>query len=300
MLELSNIWNYCDETGITTVQVPPKILAPKGKKQIGGMTSGERRINVTMIAAVSASGNSVPPLFVSPHVNFKPFMLNGAPPGSVGAANPSGWYNETIFMQFLQLFIQHVHPSAEKPVLILLDNHKNHISLSVIDLAKSSDVVLLTFHPHTSHRVQPLDREVFGPFKTYHNEAVNNWMLSPGNAGKPVTIYDIAALAGQTYPRAFVPTNIMKGFKVTGFVPFNENIFPGTEFMAVSVTYRHMSHENISQTCAPVTDAEPSTGKEDDSSNLAPKRLPLVSTIVSPEMIRLHPKAQPRKTANRG
>lgn len=35
----SDICN-CDETGVTTVRIPPKILAPKGKTQIGGVTYG--------------------------------------------------------------------------------------------------------------------------------------------------------------------------------------------------------------------------------------------------------------------
>lgn len=47
--EPADIWN-CDETGISTVHVSPKILAPKSKKQIGSMTSEERGANVTMIA----------------------------------------------------------------------------------------------------------------------------------------------------------------------------------------------------------------------------------------------------------
>ena len=38
--EPSNIRN-CDETGITTVHAPPKIIAPKGKKQVGSITSAE-------------------------------------------------------------------------------------------------------------------------------------------------------------------------------------------------------------------------------------------------------------------
>lgn len=39
-----------DETGLSTVQNLPKILAPKGVKAIGGMTSAERGTNVSMIA----------------------------------------------------------------------------------------------------------------------------------------------------------------------------------------------------------------------------------------------------------
>ncbi|XP_065662658.1 uncharacterized protein LOC101240724 isoform X2 [Hydra vulgaris] len=171
----SNIWN-CDETGITTVHVPPKILAPKDKKQIGSMTSAERGNNVTMIAAINATGNSIPPLIVFPRAKFKEYMLNNSPPGSVGAANISGWPNEVIFVQFLEHFISNVRPSIEKPVLLLMDNHESQVNISVIELAKKSGIVLMTFHPHTTHKMQPLNRGVFGPFKTFYYNAMNSWM----------------------------------------------------------------------------------------------------------------------------
>lgn len=64
-----------DETGNSTVHVPPKVLATRGEKQVGSMTSGERDINVTMIAAVSAISNHVPPMLIFPRVHFKEHML---------------------------------------------------------------------------------------------------------------------------------------------------------------------------------------------------------------------------------
>ena len=82
-------------------------------------------------------------------------MIHGAPPGSVGTAHPSGWSNEKIFVEFLNHFITHVKPSQERPVLLLLDNHDSHVNIPAIDLAKSSGIVVLTFHPHTSHKMQP-------------------------------------------------------------------------------------------------------------------------------------------------
>ncbi|XP_065672428.1 tigger transposable element-derived protein 1-like [Hydra vulgaris] len=294
----SNIWN-CDETGITTVHVPPKILAPKGKKQIGSITSAERGNNVTMIAAINATGNSIPSLLVFPRAKFKDYMLNNCPPGSVGAANKSGWSNEVIFVQFLEHFISNVRPSIKKPVLLLMDNHESHVNISVIELAKKSGIVLMTFHPHTTHKMQPLDRGVFGPFKTFYNNAMNNWMISPGNAGKPVTIFDISYLVGQAYPHAFVPNNIINSFKCTGFYPFNENIFTDIDFLAANVTDRPivnteacLSNEIIDVKTAP--SSVPST------SSIVLGEIPTVSlpsrSIVSPEIIRPHPKAKLRKT----
>lgn len=56
-----DIWNL-DETGITTVQKQVSVVGPKGVKQIGSLTSGERGSLVTMCAAVNALGNTIPPM----------------------------------------------------------------------------------------------------------------------------------------------------------------------------------------------------------------------------------------------
>ena len=41
-----------DETGISTVQKPMKVLALKGKHQRGGITSGERGVNTTGVVVM--------------------------------------------------------------------------------------------------------------------------------------------------------------------------------------------------------------------------------------------------------
>ena len=95
------IWN-CDETGMTT----PKILGPKGIKQLGQMTSGERSQNVTMIAAINAIGNHIPPMMIFPRVNFKEHMIKGAPNGTIGVQiNPDGLMNNFLFSFFSLLNI---------------------------------------------------------------------------------------------------------------------------------------------------------------------------------------------------
>lgn len=175
-----------------------------------------------------------------------------------------------------------------------MDNHESHVSLAAIELAKSSGIILLTFHPHTSHKMQPLDRTVFGPFKTYYNAAINNWMLSPGNSGKPVSIYDIAALAGQAYPRAFTPSNITKGFQVSGFVPFNEQIFPDTEFLGANVTDRPIPQNIQNEDCNISADLP----NHANTQNVSGQDKPSTSSFISPQMIRPHPKAEARKVAS--
>lgn len=56
----SDIWNV-DETGVTTVQSPDRVIARRGAKQADAMTSGERGVLVSVACAVQAHGNATPP-----------------------------------------------------------------------------------------------------------------------------------------------------------------------------------------------------------------------------------------------
>lgn len=294
-----NIWN-CDETGISTVHVPPKILASKGLKQVGSMTSAERGTNITMIGAINAGGGFIPPMLIFPRKHFKDHMLKGAPSGTIGGANLSGWSNEDLFYDFFKHFIKFSGASKQNPVILLMDNHQSHISIPTIELAKENGVTLLTFHPHTSHKMQPLDRCVFGPFKAFYNRAMNDWMTTPGNVGKPATIYDVAELVGRAFTLAFTPSNIINGFKVCGLHPLNEDVFEDSEFLPSNVTDRSIQdqEENQSQIDYPIQSNSQSINTE--SEPLTPGTVTLSPNIVTPEQIRPYPKALPRKQIHRG
>lgn len=53
-----------DEAGFTTVHRPTNVIAPKGLKQFGAPTSGERGKTVTVVCCVSATGVFIPPMFI--------------------------------------------------------------------------------------------------------------------------------------------------------------------------------------------------------------------------------------------
>ena len=158
-----------DETGLTTVQKPSKIIAKKGSKQVGAITSGERGTLVTMSLADSATGNSLPSMIIFPRKKLRPFMMKNAPLGSVGAVHPSGWMTAENFLIFVEHFVKFTRCTTEKPILLILDNHSSHLSIPVLNFCKRNGVVLLSFPPHTSHRLQPLDRTVYGPLKIIIN-----------------------------------------------------------------------------------------------------------------------------------
>lgn len=225
-----------DETGVTTVQTPKQVVTEKGKRQVGAITSAERGELVTVVCAVSAAGNAAPPMFIFPRVRYKDHFITGAPPGSIGTSTRSGWINEDAFAEYLQHLVKHTNCSTDHPMLLILDNHEAHISFRAVDIAKSMGVVMLTIPPHTSHRMQPLDKSVFGPFKAYYNRALDGWMRS--NPGKTASIYQIAGCVNEAFLSAMTPRNIISGFRSTGIFPYNRDIFPDAEFEPSMVSDR--------------------------------------------------------------
>jgi hypothetical protein len=72
--QCQDIYNV-DKTAVTTVQKLSRIIARKGVKQVGAVTSAERGSLVTMVVAVSASGNSILPFFVFPRKKYRDYFI---------------------------------------------------------------------------------------------------------------------------------------------------------------------------------------------------------------------------------
>lgn len=218
-----------DETGVTTVQETEKIIAPKGLKRVGSVTSWERGKTVTVICAMSASGSFIPPLFIFPRQRHSPQLEKDGPLGAVYTCSHNGWTNENIFILWLRHFIKHSKPTAEKPVLLVLDNHNSHCTLEAWELAKENHIIMLTIPPHSSHRLQPLDVAFYSPLKQAYNKECNMYIKSR-NLIK-ITPYEIAGLFNKAYTRVASIEKGVSSFKTTGIFPMNPDMFCDDDFM---------------------------------------------------------------------
>jgi len=212
------IWNV-DETGLTTVQNPCKIVACKGVKQVGAATSAERGQLVTLCCAVNALGHALPPVFIFPRVRYHERFVDGGPPGCIGVSHKSGWMPQENFLIFLKHFAKHSQSSIDHPVLLLLDNHESHLSVDGIQFAKDNGIHLLSFPPHCSHRLQPLDCTVYFSLKRYYNAECDSWCNS--HPGRPMQPLDIPVVCATAFKLAMTSGNIQSGFEVTGIYPYN-------------------------------------------------------------------------------
>lgn len=136
------------------------------------------------------------------------------------------------FKIYLEHLLNVFRCSQANQFLLLLDNHESHLDHQILKFAKNNDIVLLTLPLHCSHKLQPLDVSRYGPFKTYCNKSVDQWLLN--NPGVLMNMFNIAEIVGMSFPSAFTPSNIIRGFERTLIAPFNREVLDGFFYVRIS------------------------------------------------------------------
>ncbi|XP_071635524.1 uncharacterized protein [Temnothorax longispinosus] len=277
--QASQIYN-ADETGVSTVHKNDKVLSVKGKKQVGELTSAERGRNVTVMFAMNAAGHFVPPMFIFPRIKMDKNgrLMIGAPPESIGVACKNSWMNAETFLRWLQHFQQHVHSSAARPILLILDGHSSHKELNIIEYARNNHIHMLSTPPHTTHKLQPLDRVFFKPFKQAYGSASASWMRQ--NPGARLTEYDIAGLVNTAFTKVARLDIAQNGFRCTGIQPFDRDIFSDLDFLGSALTDIPLAEDQANQS---TTQASSHTVPENET-ELSTSALPETSATLQMEI----------------
>ena len=77
---------------------------------------------------------------------------------------------------------------------------------------------------------------MYGPFKRAYSREIDSWLVS--NAGKTVSIYELAELSGKAWPKARTPANIKGGFVSADIHPFQRDKWTDDDFCLAQVTDR--------------------------------------------------------------
>jgi hypothetical protein len=276
----SRIFNV-DETGISTVQKPAKILAPKGQKQVGSVISWERGKNVTVVCAVSAVGQFISHMFIFPRARMNSQLMRDGPVGAIYRCSKNGWINEVLFFEWLRHFQKHVKSSEEDPVLLILDNHGSYISLEIYMYCRWHGIVMVSLPPHTSHKLQPLDLTFFGPLKNALNRECDVYLRSHHH--EKITHYELASLFNRAYLRTATMDKGISGFRAAGIWPIDPNKFSDDDFSltdvvddSTGINTDEVKHKNYStntkQKSNGMTEQEPGSARCTEAGHSTPPR----------------------------
>ena len=236
VLEQNNLRNSpslifnADESGMPLQYHVGKRIAVKGQKHVNVITSG-RKVQITVLACVSASGYSLPPMIVFKRKGLTEELIRGEVPDTIYGLSESGWMDGELFSQWFRYHFLKYAPSS-RPIILLLDGHSSHYNPCVIREAARAGVILFCLPPNTTHVAQPLDVAPFHSLKVYWNHVCDEYMSS--HPGKTVTIYDFSWLFAAAWYQAMTPATIISGFRAAGVYPFSRRLIhiSGAEVVA--------------------------------------------------------------------
>ena len=62
------------------------------------------------------------------------------------------------------MFVANIGP--ERPVLLVIDNHRSHLAPDVVEVARSNGIILFALPPYCTGSLQPLDVHFFSMMKS--------------------------------------------------------------------------------------------------------------------------------------
>ena len=212
---------------------PPKVVS--SSEDVPVSVTLPRSCTTTVIGCGNAIGNAIPPYFIFKGQRMREELLDGCLPGTAGTVSNSGWSNSEIFKNYLsEHFLRYcIQPTAEKPVLILYDGHKSHVSVSLSEWARQRHLILFVLPAHTSHILQPMDVGCFGPFEKIYCNIRHKYMREHATRG--VDKHSVCRLGCKAYSAALTSSNLQASFKKCGISPFDKHAVSKCHFKPATV-----------------------------------------------------------------
>ena len=185
--------------------------------------------NITAVVCISLDGDLLPTGIVLPRTTIPVDIESvGIRDGkdAVLMCSDTGYMNTKLFYSYLSEIIipkiikRRIKKNLEQsPALILMDNCSSHINESINILCQTHNIKLITYPPHTSHLLQPLDLLLFGLAKMKQH----SFTIYEGYPDIVQRVSDII----NSIQRAGISNNIRSSFRRAG-IEQNTEEYPPT------------------------------------------------------------------------
>ena len=109
--------------------------------------------------------------------------------------------------------------NVRKPVLLLNDRARCHISIDTSEFCVTNDIILYILYPNTTHLIQALDLVLMNIVKTTYEEEVWQWLIA--NPGEVFDKYVFIEVFMKVWDRAVKVEYAIRGFELSGIYLLN-------------------------------------------------------------------------------
>lgn len=219
----NKLWNV-DESGLQDNYKPGKIIGLK-KQPAMQIVGGEKGTLFTVVTYISAGGLKAPPILIFKASNVKREWVEAAPAGWLVRASKSGYINAALFEEYGKLFVtflkEHRLDTGAKN-MVILDLHKSHLfNFSYMNNMIANNVKVVSFPPHCTHALQPLDDLPFAKLKALWNAELGeqNFQMCAAKINNSQLVRMLASI----WDDAMTSSIIVTAFSNCGLYPVNAN-----------------------------------------------------------------------------
>ncbi|XP_037794933.1 uncharacterized protein LOC119590332 [Penaeus monodon] len=108
-----------------------------------------------------------------------------------------------------------------RPLLVILDGHLSHTSLTTVEVAIQENISLIKLPPHCTDLLQPLDVACFAPMKSNYDAKLTQYVQTTG-AREPLRKSGFVNMLCSIWRQSLSENNIKAGFKATGLMPIDK------------------------------------------------------------------------------
>ena len=193
---------------------------------------GADRENTTVMAAVSAAGEKLPPMIVFEgqfvQTTWRPEIPKTSEIYPWLFANPSGWMSSDTFYKWFEEWEVKTRSTKEGELenrLLIYDGHLSHIWYGTLELARAQKVTIIKLPPHTTDLLQPLDLSGFKSLKDYWGDILFRRLKTKRTTRLSKAEFATHLCDPEVWGKAS-PNNIKSGFKSCGIFPVDRKQHP--------------------------------------------------------------------------
>lgn len=160
----------------------------------------------------------------------------------------NGWMTSESFYEYVtNIFFPWILKNGIKlPVVLYVDGHKSHLTLSLSEFCRENGIILISLLPNSTHILQPLDVGVFHPLKSQWKLAVEKWRLQ--NKKQTLKKENFGPLLKGVLDKTFKSDKLLKNsFRVCGLFPFNANAVDYSKILCTPNSSFDSTENNIQQ-----------------------------------------------------
>lgn len=169
-----------DEKGFIMTPKNEVVFAIKGQKTVYNRTQNDDKECLTALLGGNGAGMRTPPMLVYPNKRMPSNILLHLPANwSVGISD-NGWQTQQTFFDYIKdVFCKWLIDAKIKlPVILFIDGHKSHISLTLSDFCSAHQIELVALYPNAAHIIQPMDVVVFKSLGAFWDIKVKDWKIA--------------------------------------------------------------------------------------------------------------------------